>query len=394
MKPRILYIASSGIRHPLVVSQVVRYLKRLSQSSEICHLVTLERDPFEPGEEDRIRQELLPHQIHWHGQQSYPNLRAFNIWREIYGGYRKCLKLIKDYDLNIIHARSFIPGNIALRLSRKTGLKFLYDMRGFWTHEKWAKGTIKNQVVRNYSQKMENRLFSDADSLVSLSFAGKNFLKENGIKTQIDVIPCCCDTELFFPAEVRQKSNAHQLIAAGSLGPGYLPEAVFGLFEASKKLYSKCNLKLLTRTNRGALEKAAQKSNCDLSSVFIGSVGPDEVGEHLRQADVGVVMNQFNFDKIACSPTKLAECLATGLPVFANCKGIGDMEDIITTNRVGVVVEEQNQESWLRAVQEMKHLLTDPEVRIRCRKLAVDRFSVDVAVGVYADIYQRLVSDL
>jgi len=179
--PRVLYIASGGIKEPLIVSQVLRYLKRLSGTFETCHLLTLEREM--PADATAIADQLKQHGIHWQGLPSRRGLRAINLWREIYAGYRTGLRLIKTHKLNLIHSRSFIPGNIGLRLAKKTSTKFLYDMRGFWAEEKKAKGTIKADWMFRRAQAMENRLFNRADALVSLTEAGKQKLIADGVQT-------------------------------------------------------------------------------------------------------------------------------------------------------------------------------------------------------------------
>jgi glycosyltransferase involved in cell wall biosynthesis len=391
MKPRVLYIASGSIREPLIVSQVVRYLKRLSGTFEACHLITLERKTIEPGDLARIQSELGDADIVWHGLPSYPGMRVVNLWREIWNGYRECLSLIRQHDLNMIHARSFIPGNIGLRLAKKTKAKFLYDMRGFWAEEKWAKGTIKQAWVRKKAQAMEDRLFHGADALVSLTHAGKNHLRDNGVETPIDVIPCCVDTDLFCPdRSVEPSGNGNRMISVGSLGPGYLAESVLGLFKAACDKDAGTSLQLLTRSTQKTIESAATAVGCDLARVNINSATPTEVPAYLNRADVGLCMIQPSVAKIASSPTKLAEYLACGIPVIANCNGIGDMVQILNDHRVGIAVEDQSPEGWSNAIEQLKQLVTDPKLAKRCRELAVNKFSVDVGVETYASIYNRL----
>ncbi len=393
MKPRILYIASSGIRDPLIVSQVLRYLKLLSKTLDCCHLVTLEREPFIDSQAKTITAELDEHGITWHPQQSLPGMRVVNVWREIWQGYQECIQLVRSHDLNLIHARSFIPGNIGLRLAKKTDAKFLYDMRGFWAEEKWAKGTIKSLWIKQQAQKMENRLLRNADALVSLTHAGKQKLLADGISTPIDVIPCCVDTDLFRPIGTSPSVGAlEHLISVGSLGPGYLAESVFGIFLAAKEANPNSQLQLLTRSTRETIGRAAAAVGGDLSNVKVDSAGPDQVVDYLNQANVGLCMIQPSVAKIASSPTKLAEYLACGLPVIANCNGIGDMHEIVVGNRVGIAVEDQSPAGWRKAVVQMQLLLQDKTLRQRCRDLAVNQFSVHVGVATYAQIYQQLVS--
>lgn len=387
--PRVLYLASASIAEPLIISQVIRYLKRMQDVFETCHLVTLERKALSSQQQRAIAQELKESGIHWHVIESYQGRRALNIWREIVGGYRFACRLVTEHQLNLIHARSFVPGNIGLRASRKTGARFLYDMRGFWAEEKWAKGTIRRPWMRRLAQRMEDRLFHQADALISLTEAGRRRLIDRGIHAPIEVIPCCVDTDVFH-WNGRERSEVRQIISVGSLGPGYLPEAVFGVFAAAQQKWPGVRLQLLTRTDREKVSQAARAAGCDLDRIDITSVPPEQVPSFVAQADLGLCMIQPSGAKIASSPTKLAEYFACGVPVIANCEGIGDMTEILTKNRVGSNLRSFDDAGYLQAVEDADSLLAEEGISRRCRELAETEFSVTVGTEKYAQVYQRL----
>ena len=389
MKSRILYISSGGIREPLIVSQVCRYLRQLQNSYEQCHLLTLERKPVPDEEATQIKADLADSSIHWQPLTARPGNRVINTWREISGGYKASKRLVTDHNLNLIHARSFIPGNIGLRVAKKTGAKFLYDMRGFWAEEKIAKGTIKNPLLGTVAQRMEDRLFHQADALVSLTHVGKQRLFDRGIKTLIDVVPCCADTDVF-TWDGRPRTEVRQMISVGSLGRGYLPSAVFGVFAAAQKKWPGVRLQLLTRTSNDIVNAAASKAGCDMSAIDIASATPAEVPGYLQRADIGLCMIEPSTAKIASSPTKLAEYFACGLPAIGNCAGIGDMKEILVENQVGSDVEMLNQTGYENAVDRFDELLKDHTLSRRCRDLAVNRFSVAKGVQTYGAVYDRL----
>lgn len=391
--PRVLYIASGGITEPLIVSQVLRYLKQLSDVHEVCHLITLERDM--PSDATAITNWLKQSGIAWHGIRARNGFRVVNLWREIYSGYRIGLKLINEHRLNLIHARSFIPGNIGLRLAKKTNAKFLYDMRGFWTEEKKAKGTIRSDWLFRRAQAMENRLFHHADALVSLTKAGKQKLVDDGVKTPIHIIPCCADTDLFRPTHgttTASDESSLRMICVGSLSAGYLPSAVFGLFKAASEADQNTSLQLLTRSSQLAIKKVAEEVSCDMNRVRIDSAKPDEVSKYLNQANVGLCMIGPSSAKLASSPTKLAEYLACGLPVIANANSIGDVGEILQRHRVGVVVDDFTPSGFRTAITQLRAELADPELADRCRRTAVEHFSVDVAVARYTVAYRQLMA--
>ncbi len=93
--------------------------------------------------------------------------------------------------------------------------------------------------------------------------------------------------------------------------------------------------------------------------------------------------------KRASCPTKLAEGLATGLPVVCN-RGIGDLDDIVEREGVGVFVDDFSEAAYSVAVRRLARLLEDPGLSARCRHLAETRYSVELGVDAYRQLYEEL----
>ena len=81
--------------------------------------------------------------------------------------------------------------------------------------------------------------------------------------------------------------------------------------------------------------------------------------------------------------------LASGTPVVANT-GVGDLGEIITKNRVGVIVNSDSKQDLLSAYHELNLLLKDEKLPMRCRKTAESIFSLNAAVCKYSEIYKSL----
>jgi glycosyltransferase involved in cell wall biosynthesis len=119
-------------------------------------------------------------------------------------------------------------------------------------------------------------------------------------------------------------------------------------------------------------------------------VPPPDVPAYLRRASLGVSFRKSAFAQIAASPTKIPEYLAAGLPVVCNA-GIGDMDELVEREQVGVVLRNFDDETYQKAAAQALALADDVEVRRRCRKLAHDRFDLETVGGQrYVRLYQRL----
>jgi glycosyltransferase involved in cell wall biosynthesis len=77
------------------------------------------------------------------------------------------------------------------------------------------------------------------------------------------------------------------------------------------------------------------------------------------------------------------------VPVVLN-EGIGDSGDVVRDGRVGVVLADTDRATCDEAAGRVDALLTDPEMRARCREVAIRQFSLDEGVVRYASVYEQL----
>jgi glycosyltransferase involved in cell wall biosynthesis len=121
----------------------------------------------------------------------------------------------------------------------------------------------------------------------------------------------------------------------------------------------------------------------------VRTVDPRAVPEWLRRASALFFFIKPIPSKRASCPTKFAEALASGLPVVCN-RGIGDLDDIVEREGVGILVDGFSETAYSVAVRRLKGLLEDPDVSKRCRRLAETRYSLDLGVDAYRGLYTEL----
>jgi glycosyltransferase involved in cell wall biosynthesis len=114
-----------------------------------------------------------------------------------------------------------------------------------------------------------------------------------------------------------------------------------------------------------------------------------DVPRWLGRADAGLAFYKPGWSRQATCPTKIGEYLATGLPVVVN-DAVGDMEEVVGTNEVGVVLSEFTADAYRSALDRLEKLWADPDLAARCRQIAESRFSLDLGVERYWAIYQRV----
>jgi len=115
------------------------------------------------------------------------------------------------------------------------------------------------------------------------------------------------------------------------------------------------------------------------------AVDRDEVPAFLAMAHASVIFIRADISKAGCSPTKLAELFACGVPVIAN-SGVGDMDRIIDPKLNGSVLVAAFSDSSLREAAK-KILAMDRTVPIRENSR---QFDLVAGVAKYAAVYRQL----
>jgi glycosyltransferase involved in cell wall biosynthesis len=196
------------------------------------------------------------------------------------------------------------------------------------------------------------------------------------------VIPTCADVSVFRPRPL-DKEPEFGLAYSGSLGTWYMAAEMVAFARSAAGIVPGPTLFLTPEPNEvrrlGATPDWAETR----------TVEPGAVAEWLRRARALFFFIRPIPSKRASCPTKLAEGLATGLPVVCN-RGIGDLDDIVEREGVGVLVDGFSETAYLVAVRRLARLLEDPGLSERCRRLAETRYTVELGVGAYRQIYDEL----
>jgi glycosyltransferase involved in cell wall biosynthesis len=197
------------------------------------------------------------------------------------------------------------------------------------------------------------------------------------------VIPTCADVSVFTPRTAGRKPE-FGLVYSGSLGTWYMAEEMMAFARSAAGSVPGPTLFLTPQpeevTRLGPAPEWAE----------IRAVEPRAVPEWLRRASALLFFRSIPSNRASC-PTKFAEGLASGLPVVCN-RGIGDLDDIIEREGVGVLVDGFSDAAYSDAALRLKGLLEDPGLSGRCRRLAETRYGLDLGVDAYHGLYTELVT--
>jgi glycosyltransferase involved in cell wall biosynthesis len=208
------------------------------------------------------------------------------------------------------------------------------------------------------------------------------------------VLPCAVDTVHFAPDPAARERLRRELglagtvlVYAGKSGGWYLTDAMLDFAAVAREVLGEVSLLVLTTEPPEGFARAAAARGLALS---VRRAARDEMPAFLSAGDAGLSFVLSAPSKAACSPVKNGEYLACGLPIVTT-PGIGDYSDLVSEERVGVVVGAMETEAYRRGAETLGELLADPRLRSRCRAVAKRRVGLDeVVVPRYVAIYDAL----
>ena len=190
---------------PLGQSQIIPYIQGLCPYGYSFTILSFEKKEKLAKYENQIRTLLEASQIEWKYLSFTRKPPVLSKMYDLLRLKRASRRLQREKQFDMTHCRGYLGADIGLALKKKYGVKFLFDMRGFWADEKkdagaWnMKSPIFRRVYKYYKAK-EKQYLQYADGVISLTKAGLDEMKKwpgFNAQTPVEIIPCCADMNHF-----------------------------------------------------------------------------------------------------------------------------------------------------------------------------------------------------
>jgi len=397
MNKKILYISYDGLTDPLGQSQILPYLIGLSKNGYRFSIISAEKpEAFENGRE-HIQKVCTKNNIDWYPVKYTKSPAIISTIKDIIIIKKLSLKLHKEKNFYAVHCRSYVPAIIGRKLKQNFGIKFIFDMRGFWADERidgnvWDLSKPHYKLVYKYFKKKEKQFLQQADAIVSLTHVGKKIMVEDWkVNKPIYVIPCAVDTDLFNPkpnnSKFKIKNSELVLGYLGSIGTWYMLDEMLDFFKALLKKYPNSKFKFITTEKPETILNKAISRGIDIEYIEISAAKREDVPKELAKIDLGIFFIKPLFSKSASSPVKQGEFMSMGIPVIAN-SGVGDTDVIINKYNSGILVSEFTEENYFKAIEKIEGLLNKPKNNLIKGTNAY--FSLIKGVDSYFNLYKSI----
>lgn len=362
------------------------------------------RSEWPPALVEDWRRRLRQQGIEWKALAYHkrPTLPA-TVYDTVIGAWT-AWRLVAKQSIDILHARGHVPCCMAVLVKAVTRCRVIFDIRGFMPEEsvdagRWPPGGFLFRLAKL----AERWLLRASDGFVVLTEKAREILfpgntDSDALGRPFEVIPCCIDVERFKTrAQSRNEIRAdlgvegrRVIVYVGALGGWYMNEEMADFLGMAYAHDRATYVLILTQSPPALFEAGLRRRGLKDDDFRVLHVSPEDVPAWLEAADIALSFIKPCYSKLSSCPTKVAEYLMSGLPIVASA-GIGDVDEVVGGDRVGVLVHDFTEDSYRAALTAVEALCREPEIAERCSASALSRFSLQTVGGPrYRRLYQRL----
>lgn len=388
-----LYLSYDGLLDPLGYSQVIPYIECLVAAGHSFTVISYEKEHRSNEEILSMQRRLGTAGVEW---LRLPfKVGKWEIVKRIISGITAVRTVCRRTRPDIVHLRGLIPAVIyKLSLSR---VPYLYDFRGFaigeWTDiGKIGAGSLAHRVL----QGIDRSAVESACGIVVLEKAAEALLRRTYRvpNVPLKVIRTCTDIALYLPRKDRDagtKRSPIQFVHLGGASRPYRPDLALKLISQLLNSGLDCRVDFLNERDHADIAAAAVETDFPRDRMTVLGLDQKLIPHALQKYDAGLVFLDTSPWRRVCSPTKIGEYLAAGLPVVS-LDGIDVLEQLAASTRC---VEIVNREELLggiasATIDRLAAFIFRPGLGIACQELARRECSLDMAGQLYAELYAEI----
>jgi glycosyltransferase involved in cell wall biosynthesis len=395
---RVLYVVYWGLHEPLGRSLVLPAVRGLAARGVDLELVTFEKphDLTRTEEAWALRASLAEAGVRWTPLRYHKRPTAPATAYDVAQGVARGLAARARGRFDLIHARTFVGGLVGRALRGLLRAPMIYHGEGFWPDQQVEGGFWRaDSRIYRTCHAIDRRLIAAADGLVLLSRRSRAAVEaiprkpRPGQRVEPAFVPSCVDLSHFHATPPAPAGGPTRLVYIGSLGNRYPIEPLGRFLTAVRALDPSASLTVLSQSDHGVVREGLMASGAPSEAWTIGRAPHSEIPARLSECRAGLFFLKQGPGAESCSPTKVGEYWAAGLPVVTT-PGAGDTDEAVRRHRVGVIVDDLSAQGCARAAVELRDLLSDPELPERCRRAADLEYSLDRGLDAQLELYRSV----
>ena len=394
---RVLFLSYWGLNDSLTVSTVFPHLQLLQQRPDVeaVLLITIERD----GRMPEFRLPFSAPKITYTSLRSKPGRNVLVTKTDDFRRFpRELAELAIEHRSDFLLARGAPAGALAYLVWKQSKLPFYVE-----SFEPHADYMLESGVWQRYDPRYlfqrywERKQKELARGLMPVAENYRRQLIKEGVPAhRIVTVPCSVNLINFsydvnrraqVRAQLRISANAVVGVYVGKFGDIYYDQEAYELFRAAAEYFGvEFRLIVLTPNSLEEVRSHLAAVGLDGSRSFVTKAPHHEVPGYLSAADFAFAPIKSADCRQYCSPIKVGEYWASGLPVVLT-EGVGDDSNIIQQEGGGAIFNVEQPASIPAAMQRVAAILREPDYRTQISALAARYRSLDRAQQAYATFF-------
>lgn len=394
---KILFIGFWGLDDPLTLSTTFPNLEILANSQEVEHirLATVEREGYVPS----LNLPFATNKISFQPLVS-PNRKSLlaTKFEEFIRFPRRLEVMAREVGATHIIGRGAMAGALAYLTAVRTSLPFFVE-----SFEPHADYMLDSGVWHRYDPRYIFQRFWEAKEkkyAQGLMPVAENYrrqlLREGLTGSQVVTVPCPVNLSVFdYQATIGQQirvrlgfsDDAVVGVYLGKFGDIYYDQEAFQLFRAAADFFGpRFRLIILTPNSIPDVKAKLDRVGFVENQYFVTKSPHHEVPGYLSAANFAFAPIKPAPCRLYCSPVKVGEYWACGLPVLLT-EGVGDDSDIIRREPAGGAGFDLNfPESVPQALAQIASQIQKNDYRTQARALAQRYRSIERSQEAYGQL--------
>lgn len=295
--------------------------------------------------------------------------RIYAFWLFVILARKKALS-IEKHDLAYVMTTPLSTGFIGTYLKRKLNLPFYFEVGDLWPEAPVKMGIISNKIITHWLYSIEKKFYFEADKVIALSPAIRNYVEKISPNTKVYVIPNMADCA-YFQSEYSigdfSFSNKFQITYCGAIGRANHLE--FLIAAARESAAQKLPIHFNIIGYGSELSRLAENAKFLYNLSFHPHGGKQSVKDILDQSDA-VYVSFKDVEVLGTgSPNKFFDSLAAGKLSIINFNGW--IKNVVQRKKCGFHYDPNKPEEF---VKKINVFLQSPDLLIKyqrnARKLA------------------------
>jgi glycosyltransferase involved in cell wall biosynthesis len=294
---------------------------------------------------------------------------------------------------DLVVGRTYVGGVMGLLVARLLRRPFVFHNEGFWPDEMVDGGTWPAGCWRyRAAKRLERALYRRAAGVITLSTHARSLvraLRPRHAPESAVVVPSCVDLDRFRPTLAHDPLTPLSLVYAGSLGGRYRIEEMARFVNVARQELPGTRLTVCSHSSADLIRTRLRGCGVPDEAWSLAFVPYAEMGAALRRHAAGLFFLAPGVSAQVCSPTKIGEYWASGLPVVTTPM-VGDVEAAVRAEQVGVVIPQDTEAACRAGFRRLRELRQDPNLAARCRRAAERLYDLNGGVEIQLELFRRV----